>query len=493
MLKPYILKIKSLPVANITRVVVFAGILIVIGIFIVAYQAYSSSREAMLQTVYSNNMLLAQTFRDFARAQGDSVNSKRVLNGFRDLWKNIEHPYKGGFLCVIDEKGRLTLHTAAPNREGVFVGENPIHPDSQTTLHDLVESEIDYVGPYLSSAGKDQVAAFSYVQPLKSVVSIHVPFEEIEAQITQTVLPWIIGMLVIGTAMFPALLWFLHRAFIASQDNLKQVNVALVGEVQERKQAEMELEKHRFQLEKLVEDRTTELRNTNQELESFCYSVSHDLRSPLRSIDGFSHILIDDYADSMDSDAQDYLDRIRLSVQRMGALIDDLLKLSHVNRGDLHYRKIDMTNLIKSIVDEFQMREQARQYDVDIQEGLTAYADENLLKIAFENLLGNAWKYTDKTKHANITIGSQVMDGELVYFVKDNGIGFDMQYVDKLFIPFQRLHADHDFPGTGIGLATVYRIINRHGGRIWAEGEPGAGAAFYFTLPASDEEKQDAS
>ncbi|HEX9868272.1 MAG TPA: cache domain-containing protein [Candidatus Tectomicrobia bacterium] len=228
---------------------------------------------------------------------------------------------------------------------------------------------------------------------------------------------------------------------------------------------------------------TSKLEAANKELEAFSYSASHDLRAPLRSIDGFSQVLLEDYGDTLDAQGQDHLRRIRMATQRMAELIDALLELSRVTRMELSRRPLDLTAMAQTITEELRRREPARAVELVLADGLTASGDPPLLRVALENLLGNAWKFTAKTALARIEIGSlRQPDGVLAYFVCDNGAGFDMQYADKLFGAFQRLHRVGEFPGTGIGLATVQRIIHRHGGRIWAEGIVDHGSTFYFTL-----------
>jgi PAS domain S-box-containing protein len=222
---------------------------------------------------------------------------------------------------------------------------------------------------------------------------------------------------------------------------------------------------------------------TSRELEAFSYSVSHDLRAPLRSIDGFSQALLEDYQDRLDDTAKSYLDRVRKATQYMGRLIDDMLKLSRVTRSGLHHASVDMSTMVREISEKLQQNDPVRTVDVIIREGVFVNGDSNLLKIALENLVNNAWKFTSKEARPQFEFGTTVKEGKTACFIRDNGVGFDMTYVNKLFGAFQRLHTSLEFPGTGIGLATVQRIINRHGGQVWAEAEIGKGATFYFTLP----------
>lgn len=238
----------------------------------------------------------------------------------------------------------------------------------------------------------------------------------------------------------------------------------------------------------LAETRATlvvELERKNKELEAFSYSVSHDLRAPLRSIDGFSQILLKDCADMLDAKGMRHLERVRAAARRMGELIDDLLQLSRVGRGDLSRSRVNLSGIASIIATELGNNEPERQVKFTIPDELFTDADSRLMKVALENLLGNAWKFTSKIAAARIEFGAEQRDAATVYFVRDNGAGFNMEYASKLFSPFQRLHRDADFPGTGIGLATVYRIIDRHGGRVWAEGGVGTGATFYFTISST--------
>jgi PAS domain S-box-containing protein len=238
----------------------------------------------------------------------------------------------------------------------------------------------------------------------------------------------------------------------------------------------------RKQLEDRVRQRTLELENSVAELEAFSYSVSHDLRAPLRSIDGFSQILLEDYRDKVDAEGQDSLRRIRNASQNMAQLIDALLQLSRVMRSDLRREPVDLSVLALSTAAMIQKADPARRVRLRVVNGLQADGDRRLLGVALQNLLQNAWKFTARNSEATIELGSTKKDSQIAYYVRDNGVGFDMTYADKLFTPFQRLHAREQFEGTGIGLATVQRIIKRHGGKVWAEGEVDKGATFYFSL-----------
>lgn len=253
-------------------------------------------------------------------------------------------------------------------------------------------------------------------------------------------------------------------------------------DVSERKQAEKEIRDLNEMLELRVAERTSELENVNRELESFAYSVSHDLRAPLRAIDGFSAAVVEDFGDKLDAEGRSYLDRVRRASRHMGQLIDDLLKLSRVSRVEMRRDEVDLSAMAGRVIQGHRESEPLRAVEAVVEPGMSVLADGILLRSVLENLIGNAWKFTSKTEGPRIEIGSTERNGEKMYFVKDNGAGFDMAYRDKLFGAFQRLHNPRDFEGTGIGLATVQRIVNRHGGTVDAEGSPGGGATFYFSL-----------
>ena len=263
----------------------------------------------------------------------------------------------------------------------------------------------------------------------------------------------------------------------------KRAKVALCNDVTEQVKAREQILRLNVELEERVRLRTAELESANSELEAFGYSVSHDLRAPLRHIDGFSKILLEEYADRLDADGRNYLSRISAAVERMGQLINDMFRLAQVSLSGVEKQAVNLSFLAQNVLAELQQLQPERTVACRITAGLEAEGDPRLLRIVMENLLNNAWKYTGKTAEAVIEFGTTERNGEQVYFVRDNGAGFDMDYVDKLFSPLQRLHPAEEFEGTGIGLATVQRIINRHGGRVTAEGEVGRGAAVYFSLP----------
>ncbi|HVR62716.1 MAG TPA: ATP-binding protein [Polyangia bacterium] len=235
-------------------------------------------------------------------------------------------------------------------------------------------------------------------------------------------------------------------------------------------------------LAKMRKEAADKLAEANKELEAFSYSVSHDLRAPLRAIDGFSRALQTDFGDRLDDEGRRYIDRIRAGTQRMSELIEDLLSLSRITRAALTRGPVDLTAISRKVLADLAARDAGRAVEVNVADGLSGQADARLVTVLFENLLGNAWKFTSKQPSARIDVTSEQREGETVYIVRDNGAGFSMEYAHKLFAPFQRLHSNAEFPGTGIGLATVQRIVGRHGGRIWVEAAPGEGAKFFFTL-----------
>jgi signal transduction histidine kinase len=259
--------------------------------------------------------------------------------------------------------------------------------------------------------------------------------------------------------------------FEAEKNKVEQANQQLEKEIEERKRMGIQLQ-----------GANTQLLAANKELEAFSYSVSHDLRAPLRSIDGFSMALLEDYADKLDEEGRDNLHRVRAATQRMGTIIDDLLNLARVTRTEMKLERADLGVIVRSVSAELQETQSDRQAEFQIEEGLEALVDPQLMKIALENLLGNAWKFTSRRKSARIEFGRTHSDGTPTYYVRDNGAGFDPAHAGRLFGAFQRLHGNNEFPGTGVGLATVQRIIHRHGGRIWAQSIVDRGATFYFTL-----------
>ena len=253
-------------------------------------------------------------------------------------------------------------------------------------------------------------------------------------------------------------------------------------DITERRQSEQRVRELNQELEQRVLERTRDLEAVIRELESFAYSVSHDLRAPLRAVEGFSQALLEDYPDKLNTRGKDYLQRVSVEAQRMAQLINDLLELSRVTRAEMRVEQVDISAMAQNVMDMLRQSEPEREINVVIAGELSVDGDSRLLRQVMENLLGNAWKFTGSRPGAEVEFGTEEQEGRAVYFVRDNGVGFDMRYADKLFIPFQRLHGMKEFPGTGIGLSTVHRIVTRHGGRVWFESEVDRGSTFYFTL-----------
>ncbi len=274
--------------------------------------------------------------------------------------------------------------------------------------------------------------------------------------------------------------YFISANRIEFEGKTHLVEVAI--DITDRKRAEDAVRTLNEQLEQRVAERTAELEVANRELESFSYSVSHDLTAPLRGIDGFSRMFEEDYRDRVDERGRDYLQRIRAGTQRMQRLIDDLLALSRVTRDEMRRERVDLSALAEDVLAELHQAQPSRQVETFVMPDLVINGDAALIRIAIDNLLRNAWKFTAKHRRARIELGVLPNNGKTVYFVRDDGAGFDMRYAGKLFSPFQRLHRVTDFDGTGIGLAIVSRIIHRHGGQIWTESVVEQGATFYFTL-----------
>ncbi|NHI82688.1 MAG: PAS domain S-box protein [Candidatus Thorarchaeota archaeon] len=272
--------------------------------------------------------------------------------------------------------------------------------------------------------------------------------------------------------------WYQVHLTPKDEDHL----IAIFFDVTKLKESEQMLKSLNEQLELSIEEKAQQLKTINNELDSFAYSISHDLRAPLRAVNGFSRALMESFSDKLDEKGQHYLERIRLGASRMGELIDDLLGLSRISRRSLKRRKMDLGILAQGIINELKRRDPERCVELLIAGNLEVYTDMKLMRIALTNLLDNAWKFTSLKQTAIIEVSSTIDKEGRIFVVKDNGIGFDMQYSDRVFAPFQKLHSRNEFEGTGIGLAIVQRIINRHGGRIWVQSSPDECTAFYFTL-----------
>ncbi len=278
------------------------------------------------------------------------------------------------------------------------------------------------------------------------------------------------------------LVWVRDCVHKSNRDPRSPILQGLMFDVDERVKARQELQRYREHLENVVNERTAELLTVNQELQSFAHSLSQDLRVPLRVINGFSDAMLEDYGDVVGEEGRSYLKRICGGTKKMGKMIDDILILSRVSRKELYRKKIDLTDMAKMVAEDLNNEFSDHSVEFIVDEGMLAYGDAELLKVLVNNLLSNAWKFTRQVEQPCVQFTSELSEGSNVYSVKDNGAGFDMQYVDKLFLPFRRLHNSDEFDGAGVGLATVKRIVLRHGGKIWGEGNISGGAVFRFTL-----------
>ena len=347
----------------------------------------------------------------------------------------------------------------------------------QTNGHELSEEYLSALGEYLTRAGELPLA-HAY-------------------EIGRKALSRGLGVVQI-TVMHHESLATLLRRLPTLEESARAIRSAAVVEAESLSVFEMVLRGYREshnslillnqQLRQQAEElarANADLQAANRELDQFCHAVSHDLRAPVRAVEGLSKILNDNYSDQLGSEGAMVLDRITAATQRMAQLIDDLLLLSRAGRGELRRQPLDLAALAQDIFESFRQAEPERQVEFALGEGLRVEADEGLMRAALTNLLSNAWKFTGRQARARIEFGSLFEGGERIFYVRDNGAGFDMAKADKLFSVFERLHSQREFPGTGIGLATVHRIITRHGGRVWAESRVGAGATFSFTFPGA--------
>ena len=390
---------------------------------------------------------------------------------FSELCEHLEQSCRGArvSLLLLDQSGLALRHGAAPSLPEELIRAI----DGMPVRHDS--------GPcgVVAATGQPMVIEDMYSDPrVERYRPLAVQFELHACTST----PIIAGTgQVLGTF---ALYWREVHAPTAAETEAVQKAAYLASIYLDRERSELEIHQLNAELEERVASRTAELQAVNRELDAFSYSVSHDLRAPLRAIDGFSAILLQSHGEQLDEPSRNLLSRIVAAAQRMGRLIDDMLALARVNRSPLHFESVDLAAITRAIADELAQSQPERQVSLAIPETLPEVADPALIRVVLENLLGNAWKFTRNRVEARIEFAMTVTEGERVYCVRDNGVGFDMVYADKLFGPFQRLHRPEEFPGTGIGLATVQRLIHRHHGQIWAESRPGQGASFYFTLDA---------
>ena len=413
--------------------------------------------EARLRLIAESARLFAASTTDF-RALLDAV-AKTVARLIGD----------GCMVTLLEPDGQTLVNAANAHRDLAIDKPNEQQPALTTTSLALAGSVVRSEEPLLLA---DSTA------------------EQLAGQLEPALRPWLIGFNVHSVAVVPIRVRLrvigALSLFRSSPDHAySRDDLTLLADLADRAGLAIENARLYDELERRVAERTSELEAANHELETFSYSVSHDLRTPLRGIDGFAAALNAEYGERLDAQGQRYLQRIRSGTQRMSALIDDMLNLSRLNRAALRDEAIDLAALAREVASTLKRHAPQRRVELTIDEPLTGRGDSRLLTVVLENLLGNAWKFTAATPQARIHVGQLQQDGQAVYFVRDNGAGFDMAYADKLFTPFQRLHTAEEFEGTGVGLATVQRIITRHRGRIWAEGAPGRGATFYFTLGAA--------
>jgi PAS domain S-box-containing protein len=359
--------------------------------------------------------------------------------------------------------------------------------DMQGNLILLNEAEARINGYADPEEMKRNLSYFAEIYELTEVDGTVVPVERWPASRClngETIKNWVLH----GRRADTGQEWYFRfsGAPIYDQDGEQILAAIVTRDITEFKKAESEIRRLNAHLEQRVKERTAELEAANDELEAFSYSVSHDLRAPLRAIDGFSQALLEDYGDQLDETGREYLKRVRSGSVRMANLIDDILQLSRVSRAGMQRQSVNLSAQAESVLSEFQSSEPNRQVEIKIKSELEAVGDPNLLRIALVNLFSNAWKFTGLQSAPSIEFGAKDRAGERTYYVRDNGVGFDMAYVDKLFGAFQRLHSEQEFPGTGIGLAIVQRIVHRHGGRIWAESVVNQGTTIYFTIPTNN-------
>jgi signal transduction histidine kinase len=435
---------------------------------------------------------LAQAFDDMAHTleqrQAEAARVEEKLATYAERLKILREVDRA---LIAEEKPEAIAAAALPPLRDLLGV-----PRAIVNLFDLAAGEVEWlaavgrrrlrVGPGIrySIQLMGDVEALRRGEP--QVIDVHAlpPGPEVGALLASGVHVYMVVPMIAGGELIGALSFggatgpFPDEQVSIAQEAATQFAIAIaqarLHERVQRQAAELDLR---------VRERTAELVAANRELEAFSYAVSHDLRAPLRGIDGFSHALLEDYSEQLDAEGQEYLHRIRGATKWMAELIDALLEFSRIARTELHRETVDLSSLVQRVGADLQQMQPERQVALQITDGLEARGDARLLRVLLQNLLGNAWKFTARTPTARIEVGRiDQVDGTAVFFVADNGAGFDMAYADKLFGAFQRLHRAHEFPGTGIGLATVQRIIQRHGGRVWAQGAVGRGATFYFTL-----------
>lgn len=454
---------------------IFAGV-VLMGVFFMGYERIQS-RE---QLVHEITVITKVPYSQVAAAL-----EFEDLNTLQESANSLDYDYTIDVVCIYDGELVLQARSFPGSVRAIPCPDNP-HADPSGFVQDKyhhiedVFSESERIGTIFISANMDyvnsQIQRYFYMMltalGIISIVSLLV------AMVLQKAVTDPIFDLAQTATSIANNRDFSLRAAKTSDDEIGQMVDAFNEMLTAIQQRDEELQSHKSELESKVEERTSELRAANLELEAFSYSVSHDLRSPLRAIDGFSQALLEDYADQLDSAALGYLERVRMASQRMGTLIDSMLWLSRVTRQEIVTRTVDFSLMCEEVVQDIQDRDPSRRVKVTVQAEMSMRCDSRLMRLVVSNLVDNAFKYTQKVAKPEVSIGCK----EGIYYVKDNGAGFDMRYADKLFGVFQRLHSKDEFEGTGVGLATVARVIQRHGGDIWAESEVDRGATFFFTV-----------
>jgi signal transduction histidine kinase/putative methionine-R-sulfoxide reductase with GAF domain len=457
--------------------------------------AYNSDQISLLETIASQAAIAVERARLYSELQEELAERARAEAALRqrDTILEIAASAAQAFLLAADWRARIQNILERLGQETrsshAFLFENHPGPDGQVLTSMRFEWTAPDATPDLDNPGYQNVPliddeaerwldAMQNGKPAHGTVASASP-EEAKHLRNQGILSYLNMPVLVGTT-FWGYIGFddvnHERVWVEAEvDALKLVASTLSGAIQ-RQRTEQALRQLNAELEQRVQERTAEL-------ESFAYSVAHDLRAPLRGIDGYSKLLLDDYSQHLDEDGRFYIDSVRSSAQWMGQLIEDLLRLSRVTRVEMHLSSVDIGQMAEDILKGLTRQYPDRQVQASVQPGLIAWCDAGLLRLALENLLWNAWKFTGRNPQAFIEVGSLIQDDQKVFYVRDNGVGFDMKYASKLFGAFQRLHSPGEFEGTGIGLATVRRIIQRHTGEVWAEGLVNRGATFYFTLP----------
>jgi len=419
------------------------------------YKGVSEAQKTYVSEVYRRAapprpflVAIATPIRNARQATIGYLVGQHTLDALT-TWLTQVKPSATGSVALVDHHGVLAMKHDSGNESPLYLGRDPMAQEALGGQEGSVETADPVTGEE-SLISYTSVGGIGWaVLSRQPIAAVFAPVTALQRTIFGLALVSFLAMLGMGY------LW-LHT--------IRRYHQALL---------ESDKAKDRY---------LTELTAVNRELEAFSYSVSHDLRAPLRGIDGFSQALLEDHAEKLDAQGKDYLQRVRAASQRMAQLIDDLLQLSRLARGEIHREEVDLSGMARAIAAELQKTQPDRQVEVRIAQGVVVEGDPRLLRVVLDNLLSNAWKFTSKNPRATIEFGVIENDGRPVYFVQDDGAGFDMAYGDKLFGPFQRLHAPTEFSGTGIGLATVQRIVHRHGGRVWAAGAVGQGATFSFTL-----------